>query len=193
MLKVTASQMKVSSKPSTAKVMAHFSGSAAKAKRLEESDARAKAYRESRATALERIRTASREAQAAKEAEKRKPIRLWDNFEEVAVIQKSARLSFQISACTRDGFRCVTIREFYVRKRDGKMIPSKDGIMIPIAMPINRTKTPDPNNLPKVIHPMKEFILALQQAAEVAEQMELSNPDNAVWLRYNDKTEEKAT
>lgn len=110
------------------------------------------------------------------------PKKLWDNYEEIAVVQKSDRLRFVIAACTREGYRCVNIREFYYVKRDDVWKPGRDGIMIPVAAPMHKTRKPDPNNPPKLIYPMSEMLLALAQAAEVATEMALSDPDNEVWL-----------
>jgi len=211
MLKVTASYMKVSSKPSKAKVSAMPAGHAEHVRKGAEADARAREYKagaaERRAEvmagllAFNRARYAATKdereaAKAAKKAARReaarnRPIRVWDNFEEIAVIQKSSTLRFHISACTRDGFRCVTIREFYKRRSDGLWVPGRNGINIPLMMPLNRTKTPDPNTPIKIIYPMQEFVLALQQAIDAATNMDLVDPDNAIWLRYQDKTEEK--
>ena len=110
------------------------------------------------------------------------PRKLWDNYEEIAVIQKSDRLRFVVAACTREGYRCVNIREFYYVKRDDAWKPGRDGIMIPVAAPLHKTRRPDPNNPPKMIYPMSEMLLALAQAAGVAAEMELEDPDNEVWL-----------
>lgn len=191
--------MKVTTQPSKAKVLAAPAGHAAKMQRAAEQDARAREYKAGQpqriADQLKRLHLLNAKRgeanRAIREAEKRKPTRMWDNYEEVAVIQKSVRLRFSIAACTRDGFRCVVIRELYFRKRDGQWMPSKNGIMIPIMSPITRTATPDPNNLPQIVYPMREILLALAQAADVAEHMELADPDKAVWLYYEDKTEEE--
>lgn len=123
-------------------------------------------------------------------AKKRSAARkLWDNFEEVAIVPKTDRLRFVISAGTREGYRCVVIREFYHRKADDAWMPGRDGIMIPIAAPLGKTKKPDPNNPPKLIYPMQEMLLALQQAADIAMNMELDDPDKAVWLMPKVKAE----
>jgi len=199
MLKVTGSKMKVNTRPSKATVVARPAGFEARKQKWAEEDARAKAYRESyderKDNAVKAMRAANLAkgaiTRAAREVERRKPKRLWDNYEEVAVIQKSGKLRFLIAACTRDGFRCVTIREFYKRKRDGQWLPARDGILVPIMVPIGRTKEPDPNNPPKMIHPMQEFISAIIQAADVAREMELSDPEKAVWLKYYTEEETK--
>lgn len=192
MLKVTGSQMKITTKPSKAKVVAMPAGYSEQVKRWEEQAERARIYREGAAQrkaeqfanlqAANAIRFAK--MREAREAEKRKPKRLWDNFEEVAVIQKNDTHRFSIAACTRDGFRCVLVREFYLRKRDNQWMPAKDGIMIPLMYPLGRSKKPDPDNPPKMIYPMQEFVSAMAQAIETARDMELANPDNAVWLNY---------
>lgn len=110
------------------------------------------------------------------------PRKLWDNYQEVAVIQKSDRLRFVVAACTREGYRCINIREFYFVKRDNAWKPGRDGIMIPIAAPLHKTRKPDPNNPPKLIYPMREMLLALEQAADIAAEMDLEDPENEVWL-----------
>lgn len=201
MLKVTASQMKVSPKPSKAKVSAMPVGHAALVKRGAEADARAREYlatsAERRAAAIANLHEVNRaryaatkaERDAAKEAARRKPKLLWDNHEEVAIIQKSSRLRFQLCSCTRDGYRYVTIREWYMLN-NGAWKPSKNGITIPLVMPINRTTKPDPNNKPTFIHPMQELLPALIQAFEIARDMELADPDNEVWLHYDDIMED---
>lgn len=211
MLKVTASQMKVSTKPSKATVQAMPAGHTELVRRGAEADARAREYKagaaERRAevmaglAAFNRARYAAtkdeREAyKAAREAERReeaknRPKLLWDNHEEVAFIQKSRALSFHISACTRNGYRYVTIRECYKSREDGLWRPGKNGLSIPLMMPLNRTKTPDPNTPIKIIHPMQEFVLAIQQAFEIASTMELADPENEVWVYPKNKSEEK--
>lgn len=117
-----------------------------------------------------------------------KPRKLWDNYQEVAVVQKTDRLRFVVASACRDGYRCISIREFYHRKRDDAWVPGRDGIMIPIAAPLGKTRKPDPNNLPKMIHPMQEMLTALQQAIEVVMDMDLEDPEKAIWL--NNDTQE---
>lgn len=108
--------------------------------------------------------------------------KLWDNYEEIARIQKSDRLCFVVAACVREGFRCISIREFYYVKREDIWKPGRDGIILPVISPLGRTRKPDPNNPPKMIHPAKEMALAIAQAIETALEMELEDDDNAVWF-----------
>lgn len=124
-------------------------------------------------------------------AHKVSPKKLWDNYQEIAIIQKTDRLRYVVAACTREGYRCVNIREFYYVKRDNAWKPGRDGIMIPLASPLGRTRKPDPNNPPKLIYPMREMLLALQQAAEFAAEMDLEDKENEVWLLPKVQMEEK--
>lgn len=126
----------------------------------------------------------------SKPEKKIRPRKLWDNYEEIAIVQKSDRLRFVVAACTREGYRCVNIREFYYVKRDGVWKPGRDGIMVPVIAPLHKTRKPDPNNPPKMIHPMADMLLALTQAAEVAAEMDLENVDNEIWLQPKTNEEE---
>lgn len=197
MLKVTGSKMKITTRPSKAVVVAKPAGFEARKQRWAEEDERARQYK---ATYYERMyngvnamnaanaarHEATRaEREAKREEQRRKPRRMWDNYEEIAIIQKSDRLQYLVSACTRDGFRCVSIREFYLRKKDNQWMPSRNGILIPLASPINRN-----NDQPiKIIHPMQELLSALVQAAEFAQEMDLADPEKAIWLKYDNKEE----
>jgi len=66
--------------------------------------------------------------------------RIWDNFEEIAEVRKSDGIKFVIAAATREGFRYINIREFYMRKRDGVWMPGRDGITIPLKAPLQKGK-----------------------------------------------------
>lgn len=121
-----------------------------------------------------------------------KPRKLWDNYREVARIQKSDRLCFVIAAGTRDGFRCISVREFYFVKRDGIWKPGRDGIIIPVMAPLGRTRTPDPNNPPRMIHPMRDLLKALVCATDVVMEMDLEDPENEIWLMPKVSEEENS-
>lgn len=99
--------------------------------------------------------------------------RIWDNYEEVAEVRKSDGIKFVIAAATRDGFRYVNIREFYMRKRDNVWRPGRDGITLPITAGLNKGE--------EFIHPLVEAIKAITAAGEVAATMELADEEKAVW------------
>lgn len=115
--------------------------------------------------------------------EKRK---LWDNYKEIASVQKNERLKFVVAAGTRDGFRCISIREFYFVKRDNVWKPGKDGILIPLISPLKTTKKPD-GNPPEMLYPMRELQSILPGAVEIAAAMELEDENNAMWINTSTK------
>lgn len=108
--------------------------------------------------------------------------KVWDNYIEVTSVQKNERLKFIIAAGTRDGFRCINIREFYYVKRDDVWKPGKDGIVIPLTSPLKRTRKPDPNQPVEMIQPMKDMLVALQEAIQVATTMPLEDEDSTLYI-----------
>ncbi len=102
-----------------------------------------------------------------------KPKRIWDNYKELFEIRKSDRIKLVVAAATRDGFRYVNIREFYLRQRDGEWRPGRDGITIPLIMPIDEGKT--------MLTPAAEALKAIAETMKVVEVMELADEANAVW------------
>lgn len=113
----------------------------------------------------------------------RLPKKLWDNYIEIARVRKSDRLCLVVAAGTREGYRCINIREFYYVKRDDMWKPGRDGIVIPIVAPLGKTRRPDPNKLPEIIYPLKELLQALIIAADTAMTMDLEDPDKAIWAK----------
>lgn len=131
------------------------------------------------------------EALKSNTAKPKEPKKLWDNYIEVGEVQKNERLKFVIAVCARDGYRCVNIREFYYVKRDNVWKPGRDGILIPITMPLTKTKKPDPNNPPKMLHPMEDLMALLPKVIETAKEMPLDDPNNAIYaiIKKEGKTE----
>lgn len=105
--------------------------------------------------------------------------KIWDNFQEVAEIRKSDSIKFVVSAATRDGYRYINIREFYMRKKDGVWMPGRDGITIPLKAPLNRGE--------EFIFPASDIRLALTNATDVANTMDLADDNNAVYMPKKEK------
>ena len=103
-----------------------------------------------------------------------KPKRIWDNYRELFEIRKSDKIKFVVSAATRDGFRYINIREFYLRQRDMEWRPGRDGITIPLKMPVDGAS--------KMIYPAGDMLDAIRKTMEYVETMELSDPANEVWF-----------
>lgn len=108
-----------------------------------------------------------------------KPKRIWDNYKEVSEVQKTDRIKYVIAAATRDGVRYINIREFYLRQRDLEWKPGRDGITIPIQVPIEKGT--------KIIEPYEAFVKALLEAKTDAESIALADEDNAVWYMPKEK------
>jgi hypothetical protein len=101
------------------------------------------------------------------------PKRVWDNYEVITEVQKSNGIKFVVAAATRTGFRYINIREFYLRKKDGVWMPGKDGITIPLLMPLNKGET--------FIKPLADMYRAIAEASKVAATMELMDETKAIW------------
>lgn len=104
---------------------------------------------------------------------------IWENFEEVAEVRKSDKIKFVIAAATREGFRYINIREFYLRQKDNTWMPGRDGITIPLVAPLNKGES--------FIKPYLDMIDALAAAAEKAQSMELIDEDKSVWAEVKPK------
>lgn len=109
--------------------------------------------------------------------------RIWDNFEVVGEVRKSDCIKFVLAAATRDGFRYINIREFYLRKRDNTWQPGRDGITIPLVAPLNKGE--------QFIKPYNDMIKTLGATAKLASTMDLLNEANSVWIEKKDKKEQK--
>ena len=100
--------------------------------------------------------------------------RIWDNFVEIAEVRKSDGIKFIIAAATRDGFRYINIREFYLRKKDNQWMPGRDGITIPLKAPLNKGE--------QFIEPLADMLAAINAAHVTANTMDLMDDTKAVWV-----------
>lgn len=114
--------------------------------------------------------------------------KLWDNYQVICEIQKTDRLKFVVAGGTREGFRCLSIREFYLRARDGVWRPGREGILIPLKSPLYKDAK---DNTPIFIEPMYELLAALPAAVKFLENMELHDPEHEMWLMPNTRSSTK--
>lgn len=105
--------------------------------------------------------------------------RIWDNFQELGEVQKSESIKFVVAAAIRDGVKYINIREFYKRKRDEAWMPGRDGITIPLVVPINKGT--------ERLTPYVEMIALFNKAAEVFETMPLADEANAVYITKKER------
>ena len=100
--------------------------------------------------------------------------RIWDNFKEIGEVRKSDSIKFVVSAAIRDGVKYINIREFYKRKRDEVWMPGRDGITIPLIVPINEGK--------ERLTPYSEMSALFSKAAAELNIMPLADEANAVYI-----------
>lgn len=105
--------------------------------------------------------------------------RIWDNFQELGEVQKSESIKFVVAAAIRDGVKYINIREFYKRKRDEVWMPGRDGITIPLVVPINKGT--------ERLTPYVEMIALFNKAVEVFETMPLADEANAVYITKKER------
>lgn len=100
--------------------------------------------------------------------------RLWDNYKVVGEVRKSDSIKIVIGAGIRDGVKYINLREFYIRKRDNVWMPGRDGLTIPLTIPVESGA--------KVITPYTELISELIKASDTLETMPLYDEANAVYM-----------
>lgn len=98
--------------------------------------------------------------------------RIWDNYVVIGEVQKSDFIKYVVAAAVRDGVRYVNVREFYYGKKSGLWKPGKDGITIPLVIPIEQGLSR--------LTPYVNLIELLANAKVQAEIIELSNEANSV-------------
>ena len=109
--------------------------------------------------------------------------RLWDNYKVIGEIQKSDSIKFVVGAGIRDGVRYINIREFYHRKRDGVWKPGRDGITVPVVVPIKAGT--------ELIKPYEGLIELLAETVKELDTMPLSDINNAVYVEKKVKKEKE--
>lgn len=105
--------------------------------------------------------------------------KIWDNYKEIAEVQKSDSIKLVVSSAIRDGVKYINIREFYKRKRDEVWMPGRDGITVPLMVPVESGT--------KRINVYVPFAEALRKAAAALETMELSDEAHAVYYTPKEK------
>ena len=105
--------------------------------------------------------------------------RIWDNFIEIGEIRKSDSIKFVVATAVRDGVKYINIREFYIRKRDGVWMPGRDGITIPMMVPIEKGT--------ELIKPFEELFDLLSTAEDKLNTLELYDEANAVYMPKKEK------
>lgn len=100
--------------------------------------------------------------------------KIWDNYIVIGEVKKSAGIKFVVAAAVRDSVRYINIREFYIRKRDNVWMPGRDGITMPLIVPLEK-------NTVQLV-PYAEMMALLQKTADVAYNMPMIDKNNAVYI-----------
>lgn len=103
----------------------------------------------------------------------KKAKKIWDNYKVIGEVKKSNAIKLVVAAAYRDGVQYINIREFYIRKRDNVWMPGRDGITVPVIIPVNEGK--------EMIHTYAQLsVLTAEAVAELAV-MPMEDAENAVW------------
>ena len=105
--------------------------------------------------------------------------RIWDNYKEIGEVRKSDSIKFVVAAAIRDGVKYINIREFYKRKKDEVWMPGRDGITIPLLVPINKGK--------ERLTPYVEMSALFSKAAAELDIMPLADDEHAVYITKKEK------
>lgn len=103
----------------------------------------------------------------------KKPKKIWDNYKVIGEVQKSDFIKFVVAAGYRDGVKYINIREFYLRRRDNVWMPGRDGITIPVVVPIKQGA--------ELIKPYEVLGALLDKTVEEFNTLPMDDPENAVW------------
>lgn len=105
--------------------------------------------------------------------------RIWDNYKVIGEIKKSDSIKIVVAAAIRDGVRYINMREFYIRKRDNVWMPGRDGLTVPIMIPVN--------NGTEMLKTYAELVPLLASAAKELETMPIEDANNAVYVQKKEK------
>ena len=99
--------------------------------------------------------------------------KIWDNYKVIGEVRKSEAIKLVVAAAYRDGVQYINIREFYIRKRDNAWMPGRDGITVPVFIPVNEGK--------EIVQTYTTFANLMQTAVQALTSMPMEDAENAVW------------
>lgn len=97
--------------------------------------------------------------------------KVWDNCKFIGEVQKTGSTKYKVELVARDGVKYINIREWYKRKRDNEYKPGRNGIAVPIEIPINE----------EVTDVISEFMRVVGLAINESNDFELEDEENAVY------------
>jgi hypothetical protein len=99
--------------------------------------------------------------------------KIWDNYKVIGEVRKSEAIKFVVAAAYRDGVQYINIREFYLRKKDNEWRPGRDGITVPVIIPVNGGK--------ERVHTYTQLGDLMATAVAELAVMPMEDAENAVW------------
>ena len=109
--------------------------------------------------------------------------RIWDNYKVIGEVRKAPAIKLVLAAAARDGVKYINIREFYLKKSTNEWKPARDGITIPIKLPINEAR--------EMLEPYRVFLEVLQATAKALETLPIYDPNNTVYNERKPKSNDK--
>lgn len=105
--------------------------------------------------------------------------RIWDNYKVIGEVKKSDSIKIVVAAAIRDGVRYINLREFYIRKRDNVWMPGRDGLTIPLMIPVK--------NGTEMLKTFEAIMPMFNAAAEELQVMPIEDAANAVYMQRKEK------
>lgn len=105
--------------------------------------------------------------------------RIWDNYKVIGEVKKSDSIKIVVAAAIRDGVRYINMREFYIRKRDNVWMPGRDGLTVPIMIPVKEGT--------EMLRTYDGLLPLLAGAAKELETMPIEDANNAVYMQRKEK------
>lgn len=100
--------------------------------------------------------------------------RIWDNYKVIGEVKKSDSIKIVVAAAVRDGVKYINLREFYIRKRDNAWMPGRDGLTIPIMIPVKEGT--------EMLDTYAKIMPLLEATAKELETMPIEDATNAVYV-----------
>lgn len=110
--------------------------------------------------------------------------KIWDNHEIIADVPTDDAHFIRIVSGTIDGYRYVTLREFYYNHGDGEFKAGKNGIRIPMFAPFYTEGT---GSTPVIKDIGKSIVESFMKAIDTANTMPLVDKNNSLFIstHYN--------
>lgn len=102
--------------------------------------------------------------------------KIWDNHKVIGEVQKSESTKVVFTLGAIDGVKYISLRGWYKTKKEQEWKPGRDGISIPVKLPINM----------EITDVAISFANVFNEAIAAAADFPLHDPANELWIeKYN--------